>query len=71
MTGAPQGVARVDLEQTAAQYREAQQALDNARGRLRVSVVGAVKSGMSQSEVSRIIGVDRLTIRKWLDREHA
>ena len=71
MTGAPQGVARVDLEQTAAQYREAQAALDNARDRLRVSVVGAVKSDMSQSEVSRIIGVDRLTIRKWLDREHA
>jgi len=59
-------IAKVDLEQTTAQYREAQSALDNARDRLRVSVVGAIKAGMSQSEAARIVGVDRLTIRKWM-----
>jgi len=26
----------------------------------------AVAGGMSQSEAARIVGVDRLTIRKWL-----
>ena len=55
-----------DLRQASADYRDAQRRLDNARERLRVSVVGAVKAGMSQSEVARIVGVDRLTIRKWI-----
>jgi len=30
------------------------------------AVRDAIADGMSQSEVSRIVGVDRLTIRKWI-----
>ena len=40
--------------------------LHEARQRLAEAVSEAVDAGMSQSEASRVVGVDRLTIRKWI-----
>lgn len=54
------------LAVVAATYRTAQDDLDNARLNLAQAVRDAVAEGMSQSEAARIVGVDRLTIRKWL-----
>ena len=50
----------------AAGYRNCQTALNMQREALQRAVREAVADGMSQSEASRIVGVDRLTIRKWL-----
>jgi transposase len=54
------------LAAAAATYRTAQDDLDNARLNLAQAVRDAVAGGMSQSEAARIVGVDRLTIRKWI-----
>jgi DNA-directed RNA polymerase specialized sigma24 family protein len=54
------------LKIAAAEYRQAQTNLDTAREQLAAAVNDAVEAGLSQSEASRIIGVDRLTVRKWL-----
>ncbi|MBP8882770.1 MAG: hypothetical protein KBG77_16920 [Dermatophilaceae bacterium] len=54
------------LRIAAAEYRQAQTNLDVAREQIAAAVNDAVHDGMSQSEASRIIGVDRLTVRKWL-----
>lgn len=40
--------------------------LVTAREQLAAAVNDAVEAGLSQSEASRVIGVDRLTVRKWL-----
>ena len=57
---------RIILDNTAAEYRDAQRTLDYSRDRLAQAVRDAIADGMSQSEASRIVGVDRLTIRKWM-----
>ena len=54
------------LRERARQYRAAQAHLDHERERLAQSARDAIAGGMSQSEAARIVGVDRLTIRKWL-----
>ena len=54
------------LAVAAGNYRVAQDDLDNARLNLAQAVRDAVAGGMSQSEAARIVGVDRLTIRKWI-----
>ena len=54
------------LKIAAAEYRQAQTNLDTAREQLAAAVNDAVEAGLSQSEASRVIGVDRLTVRKWL-----
>lgn len=56
-----------DLKSAADAYRAAQTDLDAARDRLATAVREAIDEGTSQSEASRIVGVDRLTIRKWLN----
>jgi transposase-like protein len=55
-----------DLKAAAVAYRQAQRSLDACRERLAQAVRAAIAGGMSQSEVSRVVGVDRLTIRKWM-----
>ncbi len=55
-----------DLAVAAGKYRVAQQNLDTRRDQLAQAVRDAVAGGMSQSEAARIVGVDRLTIRKWM-----
>ena len=50
----------------AATWRQARTDLDLARDQLAAAVTEAIEQGMSQSEASRIVGVDRLTIRKWI-----
>ena len=54
------------LAKAAAAYRNAQDDLAAARDNLAQAVRDAVAEGMSQSEAARIVGVDRLTIRKWI-----
>ena len=54
------------LAKAAAAYRNAQDDLAAARDNLAAAVRDAVAEGMSQSEAARIVGVDRLTIRKWI-----
>lgn len=54
------------LAKAAAAYRNAQDDLTVARDDLIVEVNNAIDDGMSQSEAARIVGVDRLTIRKWM-----
>jgi len=55
-----------DLAVAAGNYRVAQENLDTRREQLAQAVRDAVAGGMSQSEAARIVGVDRLTIRKWM-----
>lgn len=55
------------LRIAAATWRQAQADLGLARDQLAAAVNEAVEAGMSQSEASRIVGVDRLTIRKWIN----
>jgi transposase len=54
------------LAVAAGNYRVAQENLDTRREQLAQAVRDAVAGGMSQSEAARIVGVDRLTIRKWI-----
>ncbi|MBK8168294.1 MAG: helix-turn-helix domain-containing protein [bacterium] len=54
------------LAVAAGNYRVAQENLDTRREQLAQAVRDAIADGMSQSEAARIVGVDRLTIRKWL-----
>lgn len=54
------------LKAAAAVYRTKQDDLTAARDNLAAAVRDAIADGMSQSEAARIVGVDRLTIRKWL-----
>jgi transposase len=54
------------LAVAAGNYRVAQENLDTRREQLAQAVRDAVAEGMSQSEAARIVGVDRLTIRKWM-----
>ena len=54
------------LAVAAGNYRVAQENLDTRREQLAQVVRDAVAEGMSQSEAARIVGVDRLTIRKWI-----
>jgi len=54
------------LAVAAGNYRVAQENLDTRREQLAQAVGDAVAGGMSQSEAARIVGVDRLTIRKWI-----
>jgi transposase len=54
------------LAVAAGNYRVAQENLDTRREQLAQAVRDAVAEGMSQSEAARIVGVDRLTIRKWI-----
>jgi len=54
------------LAVVAGNYRVAQENLDTRREQLAQAVRDAVAGGMSQSEAARIVGVDRLTIRKWI-----
>ena len=54
------------LAAAAGNYRVAQENLDTRREQLAQAVRDAVAGGMSQSEAARIVGVDRLTIRKWI-----
>lgn len=55
-----------NLAFVAAGWRNCQTALNLQRETLIREVRDAVADGMSQSEAARIVGVDRLTIRKWL-----
>lgn len=55
-----------NLRERARQYRAAQAHLDHERERLAQAVRDAIADGMSQSGAARIVGVDRLTIRKWM-----
>ena len=57
------------LAVAAIKYRRAQDDLDASRDLLAQAVRDAIADGMSQSEAARIVGVDRLTIRKWLSEE--
>ncbi len=54
------------LAVAAGNYRVAQENLDTRREQLAQAVRDAVAGGMSQSEAARIVGVDRLTVRKWI-----
>ena len=54
------------LAVAAGNYRVAQENLDTRREQLAQAVRDAIADGMSQSEAARIVGVDRLTIRKWI-----
>ena len=54
------------LQRAATGWRTAQQQLNAARETLAREVRFAVNAGVSQSEVARIVGVDRLTVRKWM-----
>ena len=54
------------LAVAAIKYRRAQDDLDASRDLLAQAVRDAIADGMSQSEAARIVGVDRLTIRKWI-----
>lgn len=54
------------LTKAAAEYRFYQGQLTAARDNLAAAVRDAIADGMSQSEAARIVGVDRLTIRKWI-----
>lgn len=62
----PADTLATDLAAAAGNYRVAQQNLDARREQLAQAVRDAVAEGMSQSEAARIVGVDRLTIRKWI-----
>ena len=57
---------RATLAQRADEYRRAQSELIEARDELAAETRAALEAGVSQSECSRIVGVDRLTIRKWM-----
>ena len=54
------------LAKAAMTYRLAGEELALARTKLAEAVRDAIADGMSQSEAARIVGVDRLTIRKWM-----
>ena len=55
-----------NLAFAATRWRNCQTALNSQRETLIREVRDAVADGMSQSEAARIVGVDRLTIRKWM-----
>ena len=46
-------------------YLAARRAADTARDTARVAALEAIAAGMSEASVARLIGIDRLTMRRW------
>ena len=56
------------LERASADLRAARDCLDIAITRASDAAVEAVESGMSEVRVAAALGVNRLTVRKWLGK---
>lgn len=52
------------LEEAAAAYRSAKQALDEARPQLAQAIVEAARTGMRQAEIVRVTGYTREQVRR-------
>lgn len=50
-------------------YRETGRAAAEARAELREAIRQLVESGVSEVEAARLVGVTRMTIRKWLGKQ--
>ena len=56
------------LEGVAATYQAATEALRAARDDLRAAVIEAAESGTPETQLAKIAGVTRMTIRAWLGK---
>lgn len=56
------------LRESSIMWRAARDAEIDLRQQLCAAVVSAVAGGMSESEASRLAGVDRMTVRSWLGK---
>jgi F0F1-type ATP synthase membrane subunit b/b' len=56
--------AVTQLEEAAAAYRSAKQALDEARPHLAQAIVDAARAGTRQSEIVRVTGYTREQVRR-------
>lgn len=56
------------LTRAAKRYAAARQAMQQERNRLRAEVELAAANGTPETELARLAGVDRMTIRSWLGK---
>ena len=54
-----------ELERVGRSLRSARSAQQAAFESARVAAVAAMAAGVSESQVARTVGVDRMTVRKW------
>ncbi|QEA10803.1 hypothetical protein [Mycobacterium phage Weirdo19] len=55
-----------DIELAAAAYREARAAVERAEARAKALVVETAGEGTrSEAELAKLLGVDRMTVRRW------
>lgn len=54
-----------DIETAAAAYRDARTAADRAEHRAKALLTAAAENGYSEHRLAGLLGVDRMTIRRW------
>lgn len=57
------------VARAAQRYRDTDAAAAEARGELREAIRQLVESGVSEVEAAKLVGVSRMTIRKWLGKQ--
>ncbi|MGB6150202.1 MAG: hypothetical protein WBG75_21670 [Mycolicibacter algericus] len=57
-----------DLEVVARRLRRARFAIDNTKQQAKEVADRCIAQGMSEYTVARTLGVDRMTLRKWLGK---
>lgn len=64
----PRDAMRVDVQAQGDKRAAAQRAYDEETVILRAVCRDAIESGMSESEVARLAGVRRQTVREWIGK---
>ncbi|MGI5127470.1 sigma factor-like helix-turn-helix DNA-binding protein [Pseudonocardia sp. CA-107938] len=57
-----------DLAGLGKRLQRARSRLEEVKQEARTAVVAAAEDGMSESELARLLAVDRMTIRSWLGK---
>lgn len=57
-----------NLERAGRKLRSAREAADDALEAARLVVLAEIANGVTESEAARTLGVDRMTIRKWVGK---
>jgi hypothetical protein len=60
--------ARAELRFCAGQLEHARKRLDGCTGAAIAATINAAAAGISEAEMSRLTGVTRMTIRRWLGK---
>ena len=61
-------VTTTELERAGRRLRSARNAEKKAMEDARVAALAAIEDGVSEASVAKVLGVDRMTVRKWVGK---